>query len=162
MNSETDFVARNAEFQTFVEGLSSTTLSLPIASSEVGAVHMDVPSLLRATGAGGAAIEQELANLVAKIRENITVKRATRLSVPDGLVTRYDHQSRIDTCASAGVRRPSQFSFCRSFHSHVITPQLKSFSSCLLLEPQLRPQRGGSLDGCRRRAGRPPHGRQHP
>lgn len=89
VNSETDFVARNADFQAFVSGLAQSTLALPLPpSKDAGAVHIDVPTLLQATGRGKTPIAEELADLVAKIRENIVIKRAVRLTVPDGIIAR--------------------------------------------------------------------------
>lgn len=90
VNSETDFVARNADFQGFVSGLAQSTLAMGVPSSEAAAVvEMDVPSLLQANGSRGQVpIGTELADLVAKIRENIVIRRAARLSVPDGIIAR--------------------------------------------------------------------------
>ena len=86
MNSETDFVARNADFQSFVQGLAKSTLAFTSSSSSSagGRVDVDVPSLLQAKGPGGAPLGEELANLIAKIRENIVIKRASKISVPSG------------------------------------------------------------------------------
>lgn len=89
VNSETDFVARNADFQAFVSGLAQSTLALPLPpSKDAAAVHIDVPTLLQANGRGKVPIAEELADLVAKIRENIVIKRAVRLTVPDGIIAR--------------------------------------------------------------------------
>lgn len=98
VNSETDFVARNADFQAFVKGLATAILHMPppINSTSV-LVEMDIPSLLdTATGPKGAPLSQELADLIAKIRENISVRRAARLVLPPntkGYVASYVHNA---------------------------------------------------------------------
>lgn len=99
VNSETDFVARNADFQAFVQGLAATVLrqQQQAASGSAAAMQreLDVPSLLKAQGPGGAPLEQELADLVAKIRENISIRRAAALALApgSGLVAAYVHNA---------------------------------------------------------------------
>ncbi len=102
VNSETDFVARNADFQAFVKDLATAVLRLPPTVGGDGGpsgsvmVDMDVPSLLeQTTGATGAPLTQGLADLVAKIRENIVVRRAARLVLPagSGFVAGYVHNA---------------------------------------------------------------------
>eukprot|EP00624_Nannochloropsis_granulata_P001550 evm.model.NODE_17657_length_23989_cov_36.963066.5 len=103
VNSETDFVARNADFQAFVKGLATAILHMPLPIGQDGEpsnsvmVEMDIPSLLeQATGPNGASLSQELADLVAKIRENISVRRAARLVLPShtkGFIASYVHNA---------------------------------------------------------------------
>lgn len=99
VNSETDFVARNADFQSFVKGLATSVLDVPATAPSRGknvVSEMDVPTLLKAKGPGGASVEQELADLVAKIRENISIRRAARLALPDnsnGFIASYVHNA---------------------------------------------------------------------
>ena len=103
VNSETDFVARNADFQAFVKGLATAILHMPPPIGQDGQpsntvlVEMDIPSLLeQATGPNGAPLSQELADLIAKIRENISVRRAARLVLPPhtkGYVASYVHNA---------------------------------------------------------------------
>ncbi len=98
VNSETDFVARNADFQAFVKNLAATVLrsaTPPAAAGTVQQTELDVAALLKAAGPGGAPLEQELADLVAKIRENISLRRAACLALPpgDGVVAAYVHNA---------------------------------------------------------------------
>lgn len=90
MNSETDFVARNADFQSFVQGLAKSVLTQSSSSSSSDLrSDIDIPSVLQMKGEQGAPVGEELANLVAKIRENIVIKRASRISVPpSGIIAR--------------------------------------------------------------------------
>jgi elongation factor Ts len=91
VNSETDFVARDAEFQKFVGAAVEATLGLPLPpATEARMVEVDVPSLLKSPTPGdeGRELGVGLADLVVKIRENIAVRRAASLSVQDGLIAR--------------------------------------------------------------------------
>ena len=65
VNAETDFVAKNDEFKTFVKDASK------LALKEGG----DLEKLL-AANMGDATVQQTLTNLVAKIGENMSVRRA--------------------------------------------------------------------------------------
>src|ERR1700735_3528842 len=65
VNAETDFVAKNDEFKTFVKNASK------LALQEGG----DLEKLL-AANMGDATVQQTLTNLVAKIGENMSVRRA--------------------------------------------------------------------------------------
>lgn len=49
--------------------------------------------LLKSNGPNGITIETELANLVAKIRENMTLRRASRVSVDNGVIASYVHNA---------------------------------------------------------------------
>jgi elongation factor Ts len=95
VNSETDFVARNADFQSFVKGLAATVLQQATAANPTSSTELDVGALLKAAGPGGAPLEQELADLVAKIRENISLRRAACLALPpgEGVVVPYVHNA---------------------------------------------------------------------
>ncbi|MEE8270190.1 MAG: translation elongation factor Ts [Alphaproteobacteria bacterium] len=82
VNSETDFVPLNPEFQRFVTTLAGVAL-------ELGG---DVETLRAASYPGtGQAVADELTDLIAKIRENMTLRRAGRLEVGAGVVARYVH-----------------------------------------------------------------------
>jgi elongation factor Ts len=83
LNSETDFVARNADFQ------KAATDFAKIA----GGVHGH-DALLNATHAG-ATVSDAVSQLIATIGENITLRRSARLSVENGVVAAYVH-SKVD------------------------------------------------------------------
>lgn len=84
VNAETDFVARNDTFKEFVKNVAS-------AAREVGG---DIEKL-HATPLeqGGAAVRDLVPELVAKIGENISVRRAVALSVTPGVVSAYVHNA---------------------------------------------------------------------
>src|SRR6516225_698396 len=84
VNSETDFVARNKEFQSFVQALSRLALD----SSG------DIESLKETAFPGsGRTVEEELTHLISTIGENIVLRRVRRLSTAEGAVFSYVHNS---------------------------------------------------------------------
>jgi elongation factor Ts len=84
VNSETDFVARNREFQSFVQALSRLALD----SSG------DIESLKETAFPGsGRTVEEELTHLISTIGENIVLRRVRRLSTAEGAVFSYVHNS---------------------------------------------------------------------
>lgn len=85
INSETDFVARDANFNEFATNAVEAALSS-------GAV--DIEALSQVTLANGLTVEQSRQELVAKIGENIKLRRLERITT-DGVVGHYLHGSRI-------------------------------------------------------------------
>ncbi len=84
VNCETDFVARSDEFQAYARELAKAALAHS---------PRDVEALLKlAHGAG--SLEDERRALIAKIGENIAVRRFVRVTAPDALGS-YVHGSRI-------------------------------------------------------------------
>jgi elongation factor Ts len=81
VNAETDFVGRNEMFQDFV----ARTSAIAIENGET------IESLKAATFEGGTSVEQAVVDLVAKIGENLSPRRSTRLSVTKGSVAGYIH-----------------------------------------------------------------------
>ncbi|HEV2301620.1 MAG TPA: translation elongation factor Ts [Stellaceae bacterium] len=81
VNSETDFVARNREFQDFVRRLAELALS-----------GGDPDGLKKAPFPGaGRTVEEELTDLISRIGENLVIRRVARLAVPEGAVLSYVH-----------------------------------------------------------------------
>jgi elongation factor Ts len=92
VNSETDFVARNDLFQGLVKMIADVALS----------VGTDVATILKAK-AGDITIETAIADTVAKIGENMTLRRAADLKVGQGVVASYVHNSVTDGLGKIGV-----------------------------------------------------------
>jgi elongation factor Ts len=92
VNAETDFVARNDAFKTFVK--DATRLAL----KEGG----DLEKLL-ASPMGSATVQHALTELVAKIGENMSVRRAAALSVDPGVVASYVHNATSPELGKIGV-----------------------------------------------------------
>jgi elongation factor Ts len=92
VNAETDFVARNEDFKTFVKDASK------LALKEGG----DLEKLLAAP-MGSSSVQQTLTELVARIGENMSVRRAAALSVDPGVVAAYVHNPASPELGKIGV-----------------------------------------------------------
>ncbi len=93
VNSETDFVARNDAFQDYVRNAAKTSL----ASGD------DIEKLKAAAYPGGASVADALTALVAKIGENMSLRRVAVLKVPAGVVATYVHSSVAPGLGKIGV-----------------------------------------------------------
>ena len=113
VNSETDFVAKNAEFQEFVKEVAKIVAEKNPA---------DVDSLLEETyESEGKSVKDVLTDKIAKIGENMTVRRFVRYET-DGFVETYihgngkiavivdmakgDHTAAKDVCMQIAAARP--------------------------------------------------------
>jgi elongation factor Ts len=86
INSETDFVARDENFTAFANAVAEAALSSSVTSiSELSAINL--PS--------GNTVEQARQELVAKIGENIKLRRLERMQSDTGVIGYYLHGSRI-------------------------------------------------------------------
>ncbi|RKK03570.1 elongation factor Ts [Pseudoroseomonas wenyumeiae] len=84
VNAETDFVARNELFQNFVSEVAGIVL----------VVGDDVEQIKAYTFPGtGHSVQEELTRLIATIGENMSIRRAKRLTVPSGVVATYTHSA---------------------------------------------------------------------
>ena len=92
VNAETDFVAKNDEFKTFVKDASK------LALKEGGNLEK-----LLASPMGSSTVQQTLTGLVAKIGENMSVRRAAALSVNPGVVAAYVHNASSPELGNIGV-----------------------------------------------------------
>jgi len=94
VNSETDFVAKNEQFQSFVRNTTEVALS---AASD------DVEALKAAAYPGGGTVTDKLTNNVATIGENQQVRRMKTVSVSDGVVVPYVHNAAAPMLGKIGV-----------------------------------------------------------
>jgi elongation factor Ts len=92
VNSETDFVARNDLFQGLVKMIANVALD----------VGVDVEKILAAR-IGDRTTADAIAETIAKIGENMTLRRAAALSVGQGVVTNYMHNSPGEGLGRIGV-----------------------------------------------------------
>lgn len=84
VNSETDFVARNEQFQGLVGSIAQLALE----------ANGDVEALGQAAFPGtGRSVTDELANAVATIGENMNLRRTALLAVNDGVIGAYVHNT---------------------------------------------------------------------
>ncbi|MCW5730575.1 MAG: elongation factor Ts [Alphaproteobacteria bacterium] len=94
LNSETDFVARNQQFQDMVRSIAETAVK----------VGGEVAALAAAPFPGsGRTVQEEITNAIATIGENMNLRRAARLSVGQGVVTGYMHNSVAPGLGKIGV-----------------------------------------------------------
>jgi elongation factor Ts len=92
VNSETDFVARNDQFKEFVTNAAQLALE----------TEGDVEKLL-AKPMAGSTVDAVLKELVAKIGENMSVRRAVALAVSPGVVATYVHNAAAAELGKIGV-----------------------------------------------------------
>jgi len=84
VNSETDFVAKNDQFQSFVRNVAQVALTTGAA---------DADALSAAAYPEGGTVNDKLVNNIATIGENQTLRRVGRVSVSKGAVVDYVHNS---------------------------------------------------------------------
>ncbi|MFN7901884.1 MAG: translation elongation factor Ts [Holosporales bacterium] len=94
VNAETDFVARNEQFQGFCRESAKAGL-------DKNAVDIDTLKTLLL--AGGKTVADTLTGLVATIGENMSLRRVTRLSVNQGVVVGYVHNDVAPGLGKIGV-----------------------------------------------------------
>jgi elongation factor Ts len=92
VNSETDFVARNDLFQGLVKMIAGVALSSGTDVEKIKAVKV-----------GPITVADAIADTIAKIGENMTLRRAAALSVSKGAIGTYMHNSVVDGLGKIGV-----------------------------------------------------------
>ena len=97
VNSETDFVARNDDFQKLVRGIAG--VALQHGADKVS----DVEALKAAAYPGGGTVAEAIANAIATIGENMTLRRAAGLQVSQGVIAQYVHNAASEGLGKIGV-----------------------------------------------------------
>src|SRR3990170_1045056 len=93
VNSETDFVAKNEQFQNFVREAARLAL----------ASNGDVDALSAAQFPGGGTVAEALMNNIATIGENQSLRRAAVIEVGEGAVVSYVHNAAAPGLGKIGV-----------------------------------------------------------
>lgn len=83
LNSETDFVARNADFQKAAAAFAKLALKAGDHEALLKSVHE------------GQTVQEAVTGLIATIGENITLRRSAKLAVQNGVIAAYVH-SKVD------------------------------------------------------------------
>ena len=91
LNSETDFVAKNDEFQK----LASCILDAAVDNGDL--------EVVKKAPLNGKSIADNLTDLIAKIGENMTLRRTDSLSVGKGVVASYIHNATAPNLGKIGV-----------------------------------------------------------
>jgi elongation factor Ts len=94
VNSETDFVARNEQFQDFVRNV--TQLGLAADGDLVALKAADYPG-------SGRSVADELTEMIATIGENMGLRRAAALSADGGVLASYIHAATAPGLGKIGV-----------------------------------------------------------
>ena len=93
LNSETDFVSRNDEFQSFAKALAE----LAVNADDIDALNaMDFPGT-------GRNVAEELTQKIATIGENMSLRRMQKVSVESGAIVPYVHNAVADGLGRIGV-----------------------------------------------------------
>jgi elongation factor Ts len=93
VNSETDFVARNADFQALVSAIADAALT----------TDGSLEAILAAPLKDGATVEETLKSAIATIGENMTLRRTAMISVAPGAVASYVHSAVAPGLGKIGV-----------------------------------------------------------
>lgn len=94
VNSETDFVAKNEQFQDFVRKVTETALSSGAS---------DVEALKAAPYPDGGSVEAKLTDMIATIGENQQIRRIKSVQVSKGVVVPYMHNAAAANLGKIGV-----------------------------------------------------------
>jgi elongation factor Ts len=92
-NAETDFVAKNEQFQQAARDFADVALT----------VGGDVDAISAAKTAKGEVVSDVVTNLIATIGENMRIRRAAKLAVNEGAVAIYLHNRQGDDVAKLAV-----------------------------------------------------------
>jgi elongation factor Ts len=92
VNSETDFVAPNEQFQGLVKMIAQVALNV---GADVGKI--------KAAKVGNVTVETAISDAIATIGENMTLRRAAQLEVNKGVVSSYVHNAVIEGAGKMGV-----------------------------------------------------------
>lgn len=94
VNSETDFVAKNEQFQDFVSKVTNAALGLD---------SDDIEGLKSANYPDGGSISEKLTSNIATIGENQQLRRMKTIAVSKGLVVSYVHNAAAPNLGKIGV-----------------------------------------------------------
>ncbi len=91
VNAETDFVARNEQFQSIVFKIADN------------AAKVDDVEQLASSDIDGKSVNDNLTELIATIGENMSLRRMAKLEVPNGIVASYIHGALVPNAGKIGV-----------------------------------------------------------
>ncbi len=94
LNSETDFVARNEQFQDLVRRAATTAVATDGSLDAVSAQTIE---------GGDKSVADTITEAIGTIGENMNLRRTGRLEVGEGVVSSYMHNSTSDNLGKIGV-----------------------------------------------------------
>lgn len=144
VNCETDFVAREADFRGFATDVARTALAMNSS---------DAAALLQGKLASGEGVDERRRTLVAKIGENISVRRCVSLSSA-GVVGAYAHGTRIGAMVAleGGAAAPVSDQLrdlARDLAMHVAASNPRFLSAADVPAEELARERGIAVEQAR-------------
>ncbi len=94
VNAETDFVARNDQFQQYAQMAAQQALNVD---------GSDIEKLKAAAYGNGKSVQEQLTELIATIGENMNLRRYGKLAVSQGVVAAYVHSALAPNLGKIGV-----------------------------------------------------------
>ncbi len=93
LNSETDFVAKNEKFQ-----------KLAVDIAQIALTKSDINEIIQATYPNTThTVKEEIDSLISLVGENMTLRRADKISVDNGVIAAYVHNSVAPSMGKIGV-----------------------------------------------------------
>jgi elongation factor Ts len=153
VNSETDFVARNEDFQKLVRSIVNVAVDKGVGDAE---------ALKGESYPGGGTIGEAISNAIATIGENMTLRRAAKLSVSSGVIGQYVHAPISEGLGKIGVivaletkgDQAALAQLARQIAMHVAAAQPLALDSSALDPATVERERGVLRD---KNAGKPAH-----
>lgn len=93
VNSETDFVARNNDFQAFVSNITDLAITAGDLNTLKGTAYPDEDR----------NVEEQLTHMIATVGENMALRRMSVLSVESGVIATYVHNAISSGIGKIGV-----------------------------------------------------------
>jgi len=153
VNSETDFVARNEDFQKLVRSIVTVAVDKGVGDAE---------ALKGESYPGGGTVGEAISNAIATIGENMTLRRAAKLSVSSGVIGQYVHAPISEGLGKIGVivaleskgDQAALAQLARQIAMHVAAAQPLALDSSALDPATVERERGVLRD---KNAGKPAH-----
>jgi elongation factor Ts len=153
VNSETDFVARNEDFQKLVRSIVNVAVDKGVGDAE---------ALKGESYPGGGTVGEAISNAIATIGENMTLRRAAKLSVSSGVIGQYVHAPISEGLGKIGVivaletkgDQAALAQLARQIAMHVAAAQPLALDSSALDPATVERERGVLRD---KNAGKPAH-----
>jgi elongation factor Ts len=99
LNAETDFVARNEQFQNGARKVAKAALDVDAITDK----SADIQALNAAPLEDGQSVSDMITGMIATIGENMMVRRAARFVVPEGAIAAYIHNAAAPDLGRIGV-----------------------------------------------------------
>ena len=120
LNCETDFAAKNTEFQNFSKKIAQLALEQKTSDLEK----------FKAVKMGTHTVAEELTQLIAKVGENMNLRRVQYVSCPDGMIVGYNHMAGkigvLISLAGGDTEKMKEIGFNLALHVAATSPKYYS------------------------------------